>query len=93
MRADVARGQIEMIRVSNIHQIQAECWRSESSGLPTASFEHLLSPPLRSLSGADLHQNPCDIAHHVMQEGIGTDIQHDELPKTRQTQVVHTFDR
>ena len=55
--------------------------------------QHFLGPLHRALTGADGHQHPSDVAHHVMQEGPGADIQHNHLAVARHPQVVDFLDR
>lgn len=66
--------------------------RSNPSSSPDSRFKNMASPfdwPLTSTNG---HQNPCKIAHHMMQERIGPHIDHDKLTVLKQFQVVHCFD-
>src|SRR5690606_5380594 len=78
VRAEVARWQIELLGVFHLHQIEPVGMRGHATTAALRPLQHLTDPAYRTLPGADGHQHTGDVAHHVMQEGIGANVQHDE---------------
>ncbi len=56
-------------------------------------LQQLAEPLLRLLALADGHQAAGDIAHHVMQKGIGLDVDMDEFAVTLHAQILDLADR
>lgn len=80
-------------RYSTSHKVQAERMRRDAAGATNTAFQHFPGPLHRTLAGTDGHQYPGDIAHHMVQEGAGTDIQDNHLAVAGHPQVMNLFDR
>jgi hypothetical protein len=57
------------------------------------ALQHLARPLRITLACANGHQHPGDVAHHVVQEGIGTDVQDNHLAMLADPQVMNLLDR
>lgn len=93
MRPDVTLWQRELIPVLDLHQVQPERMRRDPASATNPALQHFLGPLHRTLAGTNGHQHPGDVAHHVMQEGIGADVQHDHFAVPGHTQVMDLLDR
>jgi len=93
MRTDVPVRQLKLIVVLDLHQVQAVRVRRDPAQATLTAFQHLLDPLHRPLTGTNGHQHAGNIAHHVMQKRTGADVQHNHVPVTGDTQVMHFFDR
>src|SRR3990167_6528610 len=93
MRTEITHRQIKVLGIFNLHQIQAKWMRRYPAGAAHATFQHLTRPFNRTLTRTDGHQYASDIADHMMQKGIGTNIQHYQPAKGLQLQMVNRFDR
>ncbi|MNZ97829.1 hypothetical protein D3C78_1170900 [compost metagenome] len=67
--------------------------RRHAAAAPVARRENLAHPRRLALAGTDGHQHTGDVAHHVVQKGIGPDIQHDEATMLEHAQVMQGLDR
>ena len=81
-----------MLGIGHIDQIEPVGRRGQPALGPVGQGKDLGSPLDRPFAAAYLHEHPGNIAHHVMQEGIGADIQHDELAEPLQPQVMDLLD-
>jgi len=79
VRTKIPLRQLELFRVFNPHQVQPIRMSRDPTGSTYTRLQYLLSPLNRALARSDGHQNTGEIAHHVMQKGIGTHVDHDEL--------------
>src|SRR5690606_12785261 len=88
VRSQVALWQLELVRIVDLHQIQTIGMGGNSPGTPVTRQQHLFRPFHRTLAGTDGHQYAGEITHHVMQEGIGADVQDDEATLLQDLQVM-----
>src|SRR5665213_1243543 len=56
-------------------------------------FEHGKRPAGLLLAAPDRNQQACDVAHHVMQIGIGGDLDHDEVAVALDAERIDAADR
>ena len=92
-RAQRFLGQRIARRIDDIDEVKP-CRRCRRARARAISLAHQLDDPLdRLLATTDSHQGARDIAHHVMQEGIGLDIDHDDMVMTTDFNEVHVAAR
>ncbi|MCY1188122.1 hypothetical protein D9M73_291880 [compost metagenome] len=93
MRPQEALRNVELFRILDADQVEPVRVRRHPALAADAAIQDLLRPLDRLLASTDGHQHSGDVAHHVVQEGAGTDIQHDHLAVTRDAQVMKLLDR
>src|ERR1700712_3050751 len=93
VRSHVTLRQRELVTVFDLHQIQTKWMRGHAASAAHTTLEHLPRPFDRPLSRADGHQHTGDVAHHVVQESVGTYVDDDHLAVARDAQVVQLLDR
>ena len=92
-RAQGFLGQRIARRIDDIDEVKP-CRRCRRARARAISSAHQLDDPLdRLLATPDGHQGARDIAHHVMQEGIGLDIDHDDMAMATDFNEVHVAAR
>ena len=72
----------ELLGVLDIGEVKSVGRRGHAALRAVARFEHLFRPTGFALTGADAHQHTGDVAHHVLQEGVGVDADTHELAVT-----------
>ncbi len=82
--------QHELGRVSHGGKVQPVGGRGGRIDLAIVRREHGRDTLRRRITMPDRHQQPGDIAHHVVQEGIGSDFQRHPFVATRHRQPVDT---
>ena len=70
-------GQIEDIRIGNMHQVEPLRPGGDASERSIPILQHFFGPFLGAVTLSDCHENPRDIANHMMQEAIGGHIYKD----------------
>ena len=63
------------------------------TGAANSRLKHLRRPLHRSLTGPDGHEHTGKIAHHVMEKGIGPDIDDDQPAVFEQLHMMNCLDR
>ena len=81
--------QSQIITILDAHQIESIGIKSGSSSRTLSGFKNILEPARLFPADADLHQRAYDIAHHVLQEGIGLDLYADESSEAAHLQAVY----
>ncbi len=90
---DITFGQLELVTVLHLHQIQTERVGRHPASAANAALQYLTRPFDRALAGTDGHQHPGNVAHHVMQEGASTDIDDNHLAVPGHPQMMYLLDR
>src|SRR5690606_34673191 len=92
MWPQVTLRQGELLGILHVHQVQAVGVRGHSSIAPVATGQHLLDPDYWTLPGTNSHKHPSHITHHVVEEGIGSHIQHNEAALLQNRKVLDGLD-
>ena len=78
-------GQREGGRIAHLPEIEPVGGRRGGAQAPVASCEHFRRPGGRRIALADPDEKPGDVAHHVVQEGVGRDLDREPVALQRVT--------
>ena len=76
------------LRVADVNQVKSSRFGGIRGALAITPREKLRKPSRGTKTSADQHKGTCDIAHHMMKEGIRLYIHDHEFPATKNRYVL-----